>query len=160
VSVSAAFAEFTLLRQSIGTEYGFPLGQWQAEGILIGDASGGDVTLLRLFDRAYIYSWEGVSGDKPATSGDSFQLNWFPFLTASAVAWTQSAVFNVVGTQSVVAVRDQTPNLPLSAQNPTGVVQAQVIMGANVIGGVFSAKIWGNYWDKRAYLTRSGPIRR
>jgi len=159
VTVTGEFRDFRLERQSIGTAFSFPLGQWAAEDQLVGDLSGGDVRLTRSFDRAYIYSWEGVSADKPVASGGQVQTIWFPFLTTSTVGWTHAASIVAIGTQETVVVRDSRLRLPLSAQNPRGVVQASVIIGDNSDGGVFTAKIWGHFWDKRAYLSLSGPIR-
>ncbi len=159
MSLLTPFTEFALLRQSVGEGYNFPLGEWAAEGQVIGDATGGFVRFEHIFDRAYIYSWEGVSGDQSVGATGNFSITWFPRVTPSTVAWTLAGEVIVGPVSRHFLIRDSGLNLPVSAQNPRSTVVAQVHAGDNANTLIFTAKIWGHFWDKRAYLTVTGPIR-
>ena len=158
MTVSEPITTFRLQRQSIGTDFAFPLGQWEAVGIALGDATGGEVGMVKTFDRHYIYSFEGAAVIREDSSSDFARIVWQP-QNGGGTAWSFGLDMFLVGIVQRSAINHTQLFLPLSATDHQADVTAQAGVGINSPLVVYRCNLWGYFWDKRAVLTRSGPVR-
>ncbi len=137
-----------------------PLGQYELVGVVVGDGTGGGVTISHDFSSRYIFSVEGWNMTETlGGTGSDFSLIWDPNVSLG-VAWhlMGSGVNDTIIRASVS--RDAFVRLPVSnpfvkSGNALLVVSAEV----NTNTEIYRANAWGYYWDKRAINAFGGLVR-
>lgn len=160
MTVAVVMQEFLLVPTNHSPAFEFPLGQWEAVGVAIGDATGGGVTLTHTFTRQYMWSVEGWNMTETLGGSPSdFSLTWAPN-NSGTVAWhTMGSGVNDTLLRAVTQ-RDSVLHLPVAMSERFDTLP-QVIAGAEVNTNleIYRSNAWGYYWDKRA-RQQPGGLRR
>ena len=160
MAVTADFVNRTLYQQSSGRDRSYPLGIYEFEGVLVGDASGGGVTFQHSYDRNYAYSMEAASGHRTGAGVVHNRVAWAPRIPSDGgVAWNIiSQSFNLAN-ESASQSRDVRHWMPISRPNSRFQVSILIEFQTNVLAEIYRVHVWGYYWDHRAMLTDTGPRR-
>jgi len=161
VSVSFDFQDFRRQQLSVGTDFEWPLGMWEASGVEVGDATAGVVSGRLDLPNDHIYSLEGAAGQKEDTLGSGLSVHWQPRIQQGGVGWQARLELTVTGAIAVVLMRDMLMlRWPLGTPYPGDVpVRVDIDFHTNTNAVIYRVFAWGHYWDKRALQTTTGPRR-
>jgi len=161
VAILQDVAEFHLETLNASSDFARPLGEWEAIGVAIGDASGQTVTMRAVLARQYLWSFEAWSGSTSIASTGDVHCTWNPNLTPGGVAWVLGSPVLVSSNLRMNRASEGRLLLPVSGriQGTLGGVIAQVVWEVNVLTAVYRCNMWGYYWDKRALLGPGGLVR-
>lgn len=160
--MTGTFEDVRLEPLNEGPDLGRPLGQWEAAAVLIGDASGGTVTLTLALDKRYVWSLEGWMANETAVATGGFQLTWTPVLGFVQQSWVYVADVLIGSTTRAIGPADQRVRLPVTGRSKSsGTPGDNVVVTAldNANLQIYRANVWGYYWDKRAASFPGGLMR-
>lgn len=161
MAVVLDWVDFRRQQLSVGSAFEWPLGMWEAQGVAVGDVSGGNVAGTLDLPNDHMYSLEGAAANKEDATGSSLRVTWQPRIQQGGTGWHARLELTVTGSLAVVQMRDMLMlRWPIGSPYPGEFsVSVRLDFSTNTNGVVYRSFAWGHYWDKRGLLTETGPRR-
>ena len=140
-----------------------PAGVWFMDNNVVGDASGGDVSLTHQLDFNAIYSVEGFFPRGGGGISDVI-LEWSPSQdgTGGGVLNFRSALGSInISAEDHMVLRDimGARALPLSFPTEGRAPLLTARWGVNTNGTLYLFESWGYFWQAEARRLAGGPVR-